>query len=190
MAGRHSAAEGEKRGYDELSQLTVRRFMDTENRPMSHRRQNKTSTAVLFCRVPDSVLMRSARFVGAFIAMLLVTSCGDTQSAANTVHFRIIQQMTAYLEDGGVTYHDFVAHSGTAAYSDGEASFSLNHTAGPENIQLSLQVADDEVVIVIDGIETRGMLGSWIRVRKPGSDTFGSNTDCEIWVGPGIPPVH
>lgn len=94
-----------------------------------------------------------------------------------------MQQITANLEDGEVSYRDFVAHSGTAEYSGDNAKINLDHLEGAGRFELALQIESDDVVISIGAVETRGQLNSWIRIRKPDSDTFGSNTDCEIWVG-------
>ena len=120
--------------------------------------------------------------------MLPLASCENTRSAPTTVHYRFIQQITAYLEDGGVSYHDFVAHCGTAAYAGGKASFDLNPSEGEGSIVLAVSLESDEVVISIEDVETRGNPNSWVRVRKPDSNTFGSDTECEIWVGSREPP--
>ena len=134
-------------------------------------------------RRPSLGYVKILIIICACLAMLPLASCGNTRSTPTAVHYRFIQQITAYLDDGGVSYDDFVAHSGSAVYSDGKASFDLDPSEGDGSIVLAVRLESDEVVISIEDVETRGHPNSWVRVRKPNSNTFGSDTECEIWVG-------
>ena len=99
------------------------------------------------------------------------------------MHFHFIQQVAAYLDDCGISYSDFVAHSGTAEYSGNTAKFNLDRFDRAGSFALPLPIEGDYVVISMEDVETRGELNTWIRIQNLDSDAFGSNTDCEIWVG-------
>ena len=116
-----------------------------------------------------------------FLAIASLTSCRSSESDALIVRYRLIGQIVAYQEDGGVEYSDFIADSGVAVVEDDQ--LILEFPKSNKTIRVLIQLEQKSITFSLHDIETEGTLNSWTRLKKRDSSAFGPDTECEVWVG-------
>jgi len=114
-------------------------------------------------------------------AITCLVSCRTPPSDEPTVRYRLIGQIEAFREDGGVRYSDFVADTGTPSIQGGQ--LVLQPTKSDGAVHVTFRRSSDRVIFTLEGVPTEGTLNSWTRLKKRESSTFGPDTECEIWFG-------
>jgi len=116
-----------------------------------------------------------------------LVACQGVSSEESVVHYRLLGQIEAFQEDGGVNYPEYVADTGVATVSHNQISIPLSKSE--EVTVINYQLDGESLVFTVNDIETEGQLNSWTRIQVvPGSSTFGYDTSCEIWFGTEEPP--
>jgi hypothetical protein len=82
-----------------------------------------------------------------------------------------------------------VALAGVAAYSEGNVGFDLLPEAGGDTIEVTVRPEGDTLIFTAGGVQTPGKRNMWVRLNKADSNTFGSDTECEVWIGRVAPPT-